>query len=61
MISSSNNYFLRPKKKRAAADKAKAQFHQEQGDHLTLLRLYNSFITCWQTQKLNYIGDKNCV
>ncbi|KFO26089.1 ATP-dependent RNA helicase DHX8 [Fukomys damarensis] len=35
--------FYRPKDKQALADQKKAKFHQAQGDHLTLLAVYNSW------------------
>jgi pre-mRNA-splicing factor ATP-dependent RNA helicase DHX15/PRP43 len=37
------NVFLRPKECVAEADAAKARFSHEDGDHLTLLNLYNAF------------------
>lgn len=36
------NVFYRPKDKQALADQKKAKFHQTEGDHLTLLAVYNS-------------------
>ncbi|KFO38508.1 ATP-dependent RNA helicase DHX8, partial [Fukomys damarensis] len=35
--------FYRPQDKQALADQKKAKFHQAQGDHLTLLAVYNSW------------------
>lgn len=35
--------FYRPKEKQAQADQKKAKFHQPEGDHLTLLTVYNSW------------------
>ncbi|RKP18333.1 DUF1605-domain-containing protein, partial [Rozella allomycis CSF55] len=37
------NVFYRPKEKQAAADQIKAKFHQPEGDHLTLLTVYNGW------------------
>jgi ATP-dependent RNA helicase DHX8/PRP22 len=37
------NVFYRPKEKQAQADQAKAKFHDPQGDHLTLLNVYNAW------------------
>ncbi|KAK6166438.1 hypothetical protein SNE40_023128 [Patella caerulea] len=37
------NVFYRPKEKQATADQKKAKFHQMEGDHLTLLSVYNSW------------------
>ena len=37
------NVFYRPKDKQALADQKKAKFHQTEGDHLTLLAVYNSW------------------
>ncbi|KAI1279538.1 ATP-dependent RNA helicase DHX8 [Halotydeus destructor] len=46
------NVFYRPKDKQALADSKKAKFNQAEGDHLTLLAVYNSwknnkFSTAW--------------
>ncbi|RXN09652.1 ATP-dependent RNA helicase DHX8 [Labeo rohita] len=41
------NVFYRPKDKQALADQKKAKFHQPEGDHLTLLAVYNS----WKNNK----------
>ncbi|XP_041365448.1 ATP-dependent RNA helicase DHX8-like isoform X2 [Gigantopelta aegis] len=37
------NVFYRPKDKQALADQKKAKFHQPEGDHLTMLSVYNSW------------------
>jgi pre-mRNA-splicing factor ATP-dependent RNA helicase DHX15/PRP43 len=37
------NCFIRPNDQRKRADEAKAQFHHEDGDHLTLLNVYHAF------------------
>lgn len=37
------NIFYRPKEKQTEADRKKAKFHDPQGDHLTLLNIYNSW------------------
>ncbi|CAK8675172.1 unnamed protein product [Clavelina lepadiformis] len=37
------NVFYRPKDKQALADQKKAKFHQNEGDQLTLLAVYNSW------------------
>ena len=37
------NAFLRPKDQQAEADAAKARFSHEDGDHLTLLNLFNAY------------------
>ncbi|KAF8385626.1 mog-5 [Pristionchus pacificus] len=37
------NVFYRPKEKAEQADQKKAKFHQPEGDHLTLLAVYNSW------------------
>ncbi|KAH9981405.1 P-loop containing nucleoside triphosphate hydrolase protein [Lactifluus volemus] len=37
--------FYRPKEKQAQADSKKAKFHQPEGDHLTLLAVYNGWKT----------------
>ncbi|PAA81962.1 hypothetical protein BOX15_Mlig003855g1, partial [Macrostomum lignano] len=41
------NVFYRPKEKAELADQRKARFHQPEGDHLTLLAVYNA----WQHQR----------
>jgi ATP-dependent RNA helicase DHX8/PRP22 len=43
------NIFYRPKDKQAAADQKKAKFHQPEGDHITLLTVYNS----WRNSKFS--------
>lgn len=43
------NVFYRPKDKQALADQKKAKFNQAEGDHLTLLAVYNS----WKNNKLS--------
>ncbi|CAF1163474.1 unnamed protein product [Rotaria sordida] len=37
------NIFYRPKEKAEQADQCKARFHQAEGDHLTLLAIYNTW------------------
>ncbi|KAI5121300.1 hypothetical protein M0805_003769 [Coniferiporia weirii] len=43
------NVFYRPKEKQAQADSKKAKFHQPEGDHLTLLTVYNG----WKASKFS--------
>ncbi|KAJ1675280.1 DEAH-box ATP-dependent RNA helicase prp22, partial [Spiromyces aspiralis] len=43
MLSIGNAVFYRPRDKQAAADAKKAKFHQPEGDHLTLLTVYNAW------------------
>lgn len=43
------NVFYRPKDKQAVADSKKAKFNQPEGDHLTLLAVYNA----WRNNKLS--------
>lgn len=43
------NVFYRPKEKQALADQKKAKFHQPEGDHLTLLTVYNA----WKNSKFS--------
>ena len=43
------NVFYRPKEKQALADQKKAKFNQPEGDHLTLLAVFNS----WRTNKFS--------
>ncbi|CAL1293297.1 unnamed protein product [Larinioides sclopetarius] len=43
------NVFYRPKDKQALADQKKARFNQPEGDHLTLLAVYNS----WKNNKFS--------
>ncbi|KAI7826677.1 P-loop containing nucleoside triphosphate hydrolase protein [Kickxella alabastrina] len=49
MLSAEGSVFYRPKEKQAAADSKKAKFHQPEGDHLTLLAVYNS----WRDSKFS--------
>ncbi|OBZ82088.1 ATP-dependent RNA helicase DHX8, partial [Choanephora cucurbitarum] len=56
------NVFYRPKEKQAQADQKKAKFHQPEGDHLTLLTVYNG----WKASKFsnawcfdNYIQSRS--
>ena len=37
------NVFYRPKEKKDQADSKKAKFHQPDGDHLTILTVYNGW------------------
>ncbi|KAJ3061758.1 DEAH-box ATP-dependent RNA helicase prp22, partial [Podochytrium sp. JEL0797] len=46
---SAQNIFYRPKEKQAVADQKKAKFHQPEGDHLTLLTVYNG----WKAAKFS--------
>ncbi|ESN96360.1 hypothetical protein HELRODRAFT_189215 [Helobdella robusta] len=43
------NVFYRPKDKQGLADQKKAKFHQPEGDHMTLLAVYNS----WRNNKFS--------
>ncbi|XP_065666929.1 ATP-dependent RNA helicase DHX8 isoform X2 [Hydra vulgaris] len=43
------NVFYRPKEKQAIADQKKAKFHQIEGDHMTLLAVYNA----WKNSKFS--------
>ncbi|GAA5968666.1 hypothetical protein JCM11641_007718 [Rhodosporidiobolus odoratus] len=43
MLSVGGSIFYRPKEKQAQADAKKAKFHQPEGDHLTLLTVYNAW------------------
>jgi len=43
------NVFYRPKEKQALADQKKAKFHQTEGDHMTLLAVYNA----WKNSKFS--------
>ncbi|XP_043198767.1 ATP-dependent RNA helicase DHX8-like [Amphibalanus amphitrite] len=43
------NVFYRPKDKQQMADQKKAKFNQQEGDHLTLLAVYNS----WKNNKFS--------
>lgn len=40
---SAQNIFYRPREKQAVADQKKAKFHQPEGDHLTLLAVYEAW------------------
>ena len=40
---SAGNVFYRPKEKQSVADQKKSKFHQSEGDHLTLLAVYNAW------------------
>ncbi|KAI8799552.1 P-loop containing nucleoside triphosphate hydrolase protein [Cladochytrium replicatum] len=56
------NVFYRPKEKQSEADQKKAKFHQPEGDHLTLLTVYNAwkasnFNNAWCYE--NYIQARN--
>ena len=44
------NVFYRPKEKQAIADQKKAKFNQPEGDHLTLLSVFNS----WKNHKFSH-------
>ncbi|KAL4525206.1 hypothetical protein Ndes2526A_g07284 [Nannochloris sp. 'desiccata'] len=46
---SAQNIFYRPREKQSAADQKKAKFHQPEGDHLTLLSVYEA----WKTAKFS--------
>eukprot|EP00890_Picochlorum_soloecismus_P002612 jgi/Picsp_1/3351/NSC_06189-R1_probable pre-mrna-splicing factor atp-dependent rna helicase-like len=46
---SAQNIFHRPREKQAAADQKKAKFHQSEGDHLTLLAVYEA----WKAAKFS--------
>ncbi|KAF0989303.1 hypothetical protein HZS_1471 [Henneguya salminicola] len=43
------NIFYRPKEKQALADQKKSKFHQPEGDHITLLTVYNA----WKNSKFS--------
>ena len=45
------NVFYRPKDKQQQADQKKAKFNQAEGDHITLLAVYNS----WKTNKFTNV------
>ncbi|KAK4705403.1 ATP-dependent RNA helicase DHX8/PRP22, partial [Phenoliferia sp. Uapishka_3] len=49
MLSIGGSIFYRPKEKQAAADAKKAKFHQPEGDHLTLLTVYQQ----WENSKFS--------
>lgn len=46
---SAQNIFFRPKEKQAQADQRKAKFFQPEGDHLTLLAVYEA----WKNSKFS--------
>ncbi|KAI3436603.1 hypothetical protein D9Q98_006020 [Chlorella vulgaris] len=46
---SAQNIFYRPKEKQAQADQKKAKFHQPEGDHITLLAVYEG----WKNSKFS--------
>ena len=43
------NVYYRPKEKQALADQKKSQFHQPEGDHITLLEVYKA----WQRNRMS--------
>ncbi|KAF2428345.1 P-loop containing nucleoside triphosphate hydrolase protein [Tothia fuscella] len=49
MISATQTVFHRPKEKQQQADQKKAKFHDQHGDHLTLLNVYNA----WKLSKFS--------
>jgi len=46
---SAQNIFYRPREKQAMADQKKAKFHQPEGDHLTMLAVYDG----WKASKFS--------
>ena len=48
------NVFYRPKDKQQLADQKKAKFNQAEGDHITLLAVYNS----WKNNKFSNGNEK---
>ena len=42
-INSVESVYYRPREKQAQADQKKARFHQPEGDHLTLLAVYQGW------------------
>ncbi|BFZ58410.1 DEAH-box ATP-dependent RNA helicase prp22 [Savitreella phatthalungensis] len=44
MLSSGGNVFHRPRERQAQADEAKRRFHRSEGDHLTLLHVYDAWV-----------------
>ena len=46
---SAQNIFYRPREKQAQADQKKAKFFQPEGDHLTLLAVYEA----WKASKFS--------
>ncbi|SCZ96856.1 BZ3500_MvSof-1268-A1-R1_Chr4-1g06789 [Microbotryum saponariae] len=62
MLSVGGSVFYRPKEKQAQADAKKAKFHQPEGDHLTLLTVYNGwaaskFSNPWASE--NYVQARS--
>jgi len=51
MLSPSQAIFYRPREKQQLADQKKAKFHQIEGDHITLLTIYQ----CWQQNNFSKI------
>jgi len=49
MISATQTVFHRPREKQQQADQKKAKFHDQHGDHLTLLNVYNG----WKLSKFS--------
>ena len=59
---SAQNIFYRPREKQAAADAKKARFHSPEGDHLTLLAVYegwkaSNFAKAWCFE--NFIQERS--
>ncbi|KAF2459072.1 P-loop containing nucleoside triphosphate hydrolase protein [Lineolata rhizophorae] len=64
MISAVQTVFHRPKDKQQQADQKKAKFHDPNGDHLTLLNVYNgwkmsNFSVPWCYE--NFVQPRSCV
>uniref|UniRef100_A0A914I3A0 RNA helicase n=1 Tax=Globodera rostochiensis TaxID=31243 RepID=A0A914I3A0_GLORO len=59
MLSAPNRCFCRPRKKQIQADQAKAKFADDLGDHLTLLRVYNAFISNGRSKQWCYTNFLN--
>ena len=61
------NIFLSPSKQKAAADNAKRKFSVYEGDHITLLNVYEAFLKCKKSSRwchehfLNYKGLSHAV
>lgn len=61
------NIFLSPSKQKAAADNAKRKFSVYEGDHITLLNVYEAFLKCNKSSRwchehfLNYKGLSRAV
>jgi ATP-dependent RNA helicase DHX8/PRP22 len=55
------NVFYRPKEKEELADKKRAKFINYQGDHITLLNVYNEYIKHQDEEwcKENYLHYRN--